>query len=166
LRLLLLTIPSAFQFILQTQKEIIMDNIRPSYNQRDSQLFRYGQYPSAAGTTYSAAFDLGSIGERGVRIDPFELLVFAPPQPAANLPASNTLTYSLQFSDEETFATGVIEWSAGTAWSQTGSAAGAEIFDKRFRPSTDAPRYVRVKCVLAGSTANLTGLEYGFTIVS
>lgn len=142
-----------------------MENIRPSYRQRDQLLKFRGRFPAAAGTVYSETFDMEDIGERGVRVDPFELLVESPELTATNLPDGASLAYSLQFSDTADFSGEVIEWSAGAAWSQAGSGAGAAAFEKRFRPATDALRYVRVKCVGAG-TLGTDGLEFLLVVVT
>ncbi|GHT26849.1 hypothetical protein FACS18942_05080 [Planctomycetales bacterium] len=140
--------------------------MRPSYNAKDALLTKKTSLPSATGTIYSEALDLGGIGEHGVRIDPYELLLTSPAATAAQLPASASNTYTLQFSDDNTFASGVVEWSAGTAWQQAGSASGATEAEFRFRPATDAPQYVRVKCVTAGAGAAQTGLSFEFALVS
>jgi len=139
---------------------------RVSYNLQDALLIRETNFPAGAGTVNSEALDLECIGERGVRTDPFELLIIAPEATATHLPASTSNTFSLQFSDDSTFATGVTEWNAGTAWQQAGSATGAAEFERRFRPATDTPRYVRVKCVAAGTTPAQTGKKFQFAIVS
>ena len=73
-------------------------------------------------------------------------------------------TFSLQFSHTPDFAT-FTKWSAGNDWRQAGSANGAEEFERRYRVPTDAPRYARVRCVVAG-TANQTGKPFEFAIVT
>jgi len=138
---------------------------RVSYNLKDALLIRETNFPAGAGTVHSEAFDLESIGERGVRIDPFELLVVAPEATAAQLPNGATNTFSLQFSDNPDFTGNVTEWSAGTAWRQNGSATGAAEFERRYRVETDAQRYVRARCVVAG-TAVQTGRRFQFAIVT
>jgi hypothetical protein len=139
--------------------------MRQSYSAKDALLTKKTLLPTASGTVYSEALDLGDIGEHGVRIDPYELLLTAPAATAAQLPQAAGNTYTLQFSDDNTFAEGVIEWTAGTAWQQAGSASGAGEAEFRFRPSTDAPQFVRVKCVTAGTAAQ-TGLSFEFALVS
>ena len=138
---------------------------RVSYNLKDALLIKEIALPAAAGTIESEAFDLESIGQRGVRIDPFELLIIAPEADAAGLPAGATNTFSLQFSDTSDFSGDVTEWTSDPTWQQAGSANGAEEFERRFRVQTDAPRYVRVKCVTAGSAAQ-TGKMFQFAIVT
>ena len=138
---------------------------RVSYNLKDALLLKETNFPAAAGTVQSEAFDLEDIGVRGVRTDPFELLVNAPEATATHLPASTSNTFTLQFSNDPTFASGITEWSAGTAWAQSGSASGAPEFERRFRVATDAPRYVRVKCVTAGTAAQ-TGKKFQVAIVT
>jgi hypothetical protein len=137
-----------------------------SFSQRDALLIVKGDYSSAAGTSYSKVFDLGEISERGVRIDPFEILISAPALTATNLPASNALSYSLQFSDTAGFLEDVTEVSAGTEWSQTGSASGTDALQKRFRIASNGKRYVRVKCVRTGTGGNLTDLNFAAEIVT
>jgi hypothetical protein len=139
--------------------------IRVSYNLKDALLIKETSFPSAAGTVYSEAFDLEDIGQRGVRTDPFELLINAPAATAAQLPAGASNTFSLQFCNAPDFASGVMEVSAVAAWQQAGSASGAEECELRFRPATDALRYVRVKNVTAGSAVQ-TGKKFQFAIVS
>ena len=138
---------------------------RVSYNLQDALLIKQCNFPSAAGTVYTEALDLGSIADRGVRTDPFELLVCAQEAAVAELPAGTSNTFSLQFCDTPEFSTGVQDWSAGTAWQQAGSADGAEAFEGRFRPATNAPRYVRAKCVTAGSAVQ-TGKSFQLAIVT
>ena len=136
---------------------------RVSYNLKDALLIKETAFPSAAGTVTSEAFDLEDIGERGVRTDPFELLINVAEATDTQLPAGATNTFSLQFSDTPDFSAGVVEFSA--AWKQSGSADGADEFEVRFRPATDAPRYVRVKCVTAGTAAQ-NGKTFQFAIVT
>jgi hypothetical protein len=138
---------------------------RVSYNQKDALLIKETNFPTAAGTVYSQAFDLEDIAERGVRIDAFELLLTASAATAAQLSAGASNTFSLQFSDTTDFSANVTEWSAGNAWQQAGSATGAAEFERRYRVATDAPRYVRVKCVTAG-TASQNGKAFEFAIVT
>ena len=137
---------------------------RVSYNLKDALLIKETAFPSATGTVESEAFDLEDIGERGVRTDPFELLINVAEATAAQLPAGASNTFSLQFSDTPDFSD-VVEINAGAAWRQTGSATGAEEYEHRFRPATDALRYVRVKCVTAGTAAQ-TGKTFQFAIVT
>ena len=137
-----------------------MNTVRPSYGQRDALLKRLGEFPSAAGATYTEAIDLGDIGQRGVRIDPFELVVEAPALTAAQLPAGAALAYSLQFSDSEDFSGDVETWTPGARWKQTGSAAGAEAVAVRFRVRTDELRYVRAKCDRTGTGGNLDDVNF------
>ena len=140
-----------------------MESVRPSYNLRDQLLEFSGQFPDAAGTVYSDVFDMESIGQRGVRIDPFELVVESPELTAEQLPDGASFVYSLQFSDTADFSGEVVEWTAGAAWAQTGSAEGAATFEGRYRvETTQELRYVRAKCVASGSPA-ATGL--GFTLI-
>ena len=138
---------------------------RVSYNLKDALLIKETNFSAAAGTIQSEALDLGSIGDRGVRTDPFELLIAAPEATASNLPAGATNTFSFQFCNTADFSTNVQEVSVGTAGQQTGSANGAQEHEVRFRVATDAPRYVRVKCVTAGTAAQ-TGKKFQFAIVS
>ena len=138
---------------------------RVSYNQKDALLIKTTAFPTAAGTILSEAFDLNCIGDRGVRIDPFELLIHAPAATAQQLPNGTSNTFSLQFSNTPDFSAGVTEWSAGNAWQQAGSATGAAEFERRYRVATDAPRYVRAKCVTAG-TASQNGKSFEFAIVT
>ena len=138
---------------------------RVSYNQKDALLIKTTAFPTSTGTIESQAFDLFDIAERGVRIDAFELLITAPEATAAQLPANASNTFTLQFSDTADFSANVTEWSAGTAWRQSGSATGAVEFEKRYRVATDAPRYVRAKCVTAGSAAQ-NGKTFEFAIVT
>ena len=138
--------------------------VRPSYNQKDALLIKTTAFPTAAGTILSEAFDLNCIGDRGVRIDPFELLIVAPAATAQQLPNGTSNTFSLQFSHTPDFAT-FTEWAAGNDWRQSGSANGAEEFERRYRVPTDAPRYARVRCVVAG-TAQQTGKPFEFAIVT
>ena len=138
---------------------------RVSYNLQDALLIKQCNFPSAAGTVTTESLDLGSIADRGVRIDPFELLVIAPEAAIAELPADTSNTFSLQFCDTPEFTAGVLEWSAGTAWQQAGSANGSAAFERRFRPATDALRYVRAKCVTAGSAVQ-TGKSFQLVIVT
>ena len=138
---------------------------RVSYNQKDALLIKKTALPTTAGTVYSQAFDLFDIAERGVRIDAFELLLTAPAATAVQLPAAASNTFSLQFSNASDFSADVIEWSASNAWQQAGSATGAAEFERRYRVATDAPRYVRVKCVTAGTAAQ-NGKAFEFAIVT
>jgi hypothetical protein len=138
---------------------------RLSYNLKDALLIRETTFPTAAGTVQSESLDLHDIAERGVRTDPFELLIIASEATAAQLPNGASNTFSLQFSDTPDFSAGVQEFSAGTAWQQAGSASGAAAFEVRFRPATDAPRYVRAKCVTAGTAAQ-NGKKFEFAIVT
>jgi hypothetical protein len=138
---------------------------RVSYNLKDALLIRETAFPTAAGTVQSESLDLHDIAERGVRTDPFELLIVAPAATAAQLPNGASNTFSLQFSNTPDFSAGVMDVSFGTAWQQVGSADGAVEFERRYRPETDAPRYVRVKNVTAG-TAVQTGKKFEFAIVT
>jgi hypothetical protein len=95
---------------------------RVSYNLKDALLIKSTNFPTAAGTVQSEVLDLHDIAERGVRTDPFELVICAPEANATALPASTSNTFSLQFSDKADFSAGVQEFSAGTAWQQVGSA--------------------------------------------
>ena len=136
---------------------------RVSYNLKDALLIKETAFPSATGTFESEAFDLEDIGERGVRTDPFELLINVAEATAAQLPDGATNTFTLEYSDTPDFASSQIVHN--TAWVQTGSAAGAEAVEYRFRPATDAPRYVRVQCVTGGSAAQI-GKTFQFAIVT
>ena len=110
---------------------------RVSYNLKDALLIKETDFPAAAGTVQSEVLDLGSIGDRGVRTDPFELLISAPAATAAELPDGATNTFSYQFCDTADFSANVQEVSLGTI-AQTGSATGAEEFEIRFRVATRA----------------------------
>jgi hypothetical protein len=142
-----------------------MESIRPTYNQRDALLKKLGVFPTAAGTTYTEAHDLGDIGQRGVRIDPFELVIEAPALTATQLPAGADLAYSFQFCDVEDFSDNV-ETVEVTEWKQTGSTSGAGAFEARFRVATDGRRFVRAKCVRTGTGGSLTAVNYTFDFVT
>ena len=142
-----------------------MESIRPTLNQRDALLKRKGEFPTAAGSTYTGAHDLGDIAQRGVRIDPFELVIEAPALTATQLPVGTSVTYSLQFCDTEDFADNVEEVNVGI-WKQTGSANGAEAIETRFRVATDGRRFVRAKCVRTGTDGNLSGVNFTLDFVT
>ena len=136
-----------------------------SYSQKDALLQKITACPTAAATpTYSGAIDLGPLTRRGVRIDPMELSLTAPKMTATNLPASASLAYTLEFSDDSAFVSSPTQTITLSDWKQTGSASGCDALSKRFRVATDAPRYVRAKCTLTG-TASLAGVSVVFEAV-
>jgi hypothetical protein len=129
------------------------ETVRVSFNQKDALLIASGALSKTAGTAYTSALDLGDIGERGVRRFPFELLISCASVPSSELPATAGNTFSLQFADTLTFD-GYVETYGGADanWKQSGNSGESGAFEKRFRPATDqALRYVRVKCVTAGT---------------
>ncbi|MCL2622432.1 MAG: hypothetical protein FWD31_02100 [Planctomycetaceae bacterium] len=136
-----------------------------SFSQKDALLQKITACPTAAATpVFTDAIDLGELSRRGVRIDPMELLLASPQMTATNLPASTSLTYSLEFSNDKTFQTSETTTITLSDWKQTGSANGCDAVLKRFRPWTDAPQYVRAKCTLAG-TASLSDVKFVFEAV-
>ncbi len=137
-----------------------------SYSQKDALLQKKTAFPTAAATpVYTEAIDLGELTRRGARIDPVELLLTSPTMTAANLAASNSLSYTLEFSNDKTFQAANVQTITVNDWKQTGTASGCASLLKRFRPATDSPQYARVKCVLAGTTASLSGLSFVFEAV-
>ena len=141
---------------------------RVSYNLKDALLIKETALPNS-GTIYSDAFDLECIGQRGVRIDPFELLITAPAADASELPNNARNTFYFQFCDDPEFVPANVRTitggTSGIMWRQDGSAEGAEEYELRFRTATDAPRYVRAMCVVSGNAAQ-EGKTFQFAIVT
>ncbi len=138
---------------------------KKGYTTQDAALAVSKALPAAAGTVYSDPIDLGPIsGNLGVRSEKFELAVAAPALTAAQLPASASIAYKIQASDDKTFSEGVVAWDILEA-GQTGGAAGAAAGEFRFRPPLDSPRYWRLAATVTGSVGSgladaSAGLKY------
>lgn len=119
--------------------------------------------PAAAGSTVSDALDLGPISsELGVRSEPFELEASVPALTGTLLPASHSIAYLIQASNDSTFASGITEYEISSL-NQTGGANGAAAVSARFRPALDSPRYWRMKATLTGASpgTGINDLKYG-----
>jgi len=88
---------------------------RVSYNLKDALLISETPFHANSGVALSEAFDLEDIGQRGVRTDPFELLLHVGAATAAQLPAGATNTFSFQFFNAPNFVGRIVEISAGSA---------------------------------------------------
>ena len=121
------------------------------YTTQDAALIVAKALAASAGAINSDALDLGPItAEIGVRSEKFELELTTPALTATLLPASNSITYSLQASNDSTFATGVTTYAIQAAL-QTGSSSGATGGTFRFKPTLDSPRYWRAVATVTGS---------------
>ncbi len=103
--------------------------------------------PNGAATTTSAGIDLGA----GYKPDGFELLFVAPARTLALLPNAQTLTYTLETSAVADFSAIAKTVTLGVQTGVTGTDPCPAI-TRRYRPSPDEARYVRVKCVKVGAS--------------
>ncbi len=127
---------------------------KKGYTTQDAALAASIALPAAAGTVYSDPIDLGPIsGNLGVRSEKFELAVVAPALTAAQLPASASIAYKIQASDDKTFLEGVVAWDILEA-GQSGGASGADGGETRFRPPMDSPRYWRLAATVTGTVGS------------
>lgn len=136
-----------------------------SYSLRDALLRRTAGYPTGAVPTLTESFDLGPVTRLAHRPAPFELLLTAPVLTAENLPAGNSLKYSLEFCDDPAFPLADTQTVILSDWIQEGHADGVDDIVRRYRISTDSPRYVRVKCTKTGTGGDLAGKSFVFEIV-
>lgn len=112
---------------------------------RDADLLKTIALPNGAATVTSTGIDLGS-NRQG---SPAELLVLAPALNTTQLPNTQTMTYSVEFSAASDFGTVTRAIPVGV---QTGaSSAGAAADQYRCGIASDADRYVRLKAVKSGT---------------
>jgi len=134
-----------------------------TFQQRDRLLQKETDFPAAGSTTKTEAVDLGPITHLGYRNMNMEFEFSSPELSATQLPASASVTYTLEFCNEPTFTDGVSVFECND-WKQTGSTNGAEEIVRRFRVSTDSKRYCRLTCKNIGGA--LTGLKFMFEQVT
>ena len=144
---------------------------RVSYNLKDALLIKEVELPSESGTRYSEVFDLECIGQRGVRTDPFELLITIPELPADVLPNNARVAVSIELCDSPDFTPGtaIIQYGAPNPgdhpWTIVGiDSNGSPEREFRHRVATDAPRYARMKVQYSGPGAE--GHFAAFSIVT
>jgi hypothetical protein len=116
--------------------------------------------PNGAANVSSTPIDLMA-GANSDFVAPVELIITAPAVNATQLPDTQTLTYELEHSADNS------SWSplARQVIIQTGAGgAGAAGSAKRFKPPTDVFRYVRLKATKSG-TGDASGAEAVMALV-
>ena len=117
------------------------------------------------GTEYSVPMQLSEVEltRDGKNVAPCELRVSIPELTATELPAAASIAVSLQFSDEESFATATkIREISDSFAVMKGSAAGAEGIFLYFQLPRQCGRFCRVKAVgtAVGTTTKTLALDY------
>jgi hypothetical protein len=107
-----------------------------------------------AANTFTAPIDLGEITPLGARLEDYEILVEAEQSAAAALPASTSVSFTIQFSATETFSQ--MSDYTSNLWKQTGSANGAEPLEFTFRVPSKSPRFVRLGFATTGTIGTIT----------
>jgi len=109
---------------------------------KDASLVKSFALPNGAGSTYSAAIQVATVGEDFVAM--MELLITAPALAVGDLGNADTMTYIVQHSDDEAFTSPVDLY--GVCLTQTGAGGiGAVAATKRVRLPTDVKPWVRLK---------------------
>lgn len=105
--------------------------------------------PNGANTTTSSAIDLGA-GPKAM--DDIELVFNAPTLTLTQLADTQTITYSLELSNDSAFGTVSRTVSLGVQTGATGTDPCAAISNVRYQPATNDYRYARIKAVKAGAS--------------
>lgn len=103
--------------------------------------------PNGAATTTSSGIDLGAGQHKGN----VELRFDAPALSLTLLPDTQTITYTLEFSNASNFGTIGRTVSLGVQTGATGTDPCAAIVNRRYRPANNDFRYVRAKAVKTGA---------------
>lgn len=120
------------------------------YNLRDALLRQTKALPDGAATTTSDPIELHPGAHNSAFLANSELLLTIPALATALLPDTQTVTYTLEASNDPEFNSGVDVISPAVV--QTGAAgAGAAGTTLRVRPPTNVKRYVRAKAVKTGA---------------
>lgn len=110
--------------------------------------------PNGAATTTSSAIDLGAGPKEATDI---ELVFNAATLSLTLLPNTQTITFSLEFSDTEAFSTVRKTVSLGVQTGATGTDPCAAISNVRHRCASNEHRYARIKAVKTGAADSSTG---------
>ena len=120
-----------------------------SRNIQDASLIKTKALPNGAATIYSDAFDLMNTA-RGDFVAPIEFTLTAPALVTADLPDTETMTYSIQLDDDVAFGSPTVY--GVTALLQTGAGGAGDATDSLvFALPSTAPRYMRIKAVNSGA---------------
>jgi hypothetical protein len=115
---------------------------------------------TAAPVVTADVIDLGQINPPGDFLANCELVISAPAIPTGKLPDGQTVTYSVETSNDKAFANGTAAPTTvivGAALVQTGaSSAGAAAATGRVRLPTTVGEYIRVKATGSASAAPTT----------
>lgn len=115
---------------------------------KDASLSVTRALPTADGTVTSTDLDIGlNPGE----IENVEFVIVVPELTAVNLPAADTLTFTVQTGAAATPTT-----ASGVVFVVTGTGSTIATQDLRFKVSTSFGRYVNVKIVAAGGTGDMS----------
>jgi len=123
----------------------------------DADLVVSGKVKATAGDSTSGVLDLGAIDSQGLRNEDFELRVTFPAATTTHFPTNTGATFTLQSSDDSTWATGVTDHRKGTITGNT--AYSGEVFN--FKPSEHAQRYWRIKETTTLTSTGATGSGAG-----
>lgn len=111
---------------------------------------------SASSAVTSTPIDLG-VGVDSYNVMDFECEVSAPALTATMLPDNKTATYDLLAGDaldENGAIDSPVTLIAGIIVQTGADSAGAAAVTKRYRPASNVPRYVAMKCTLGADTTN------------
>lgn len=113
---------------------------------------------NGAGNVACDGLDLGAVSLRGARLADCELEISAPALSTAQLPDTETMTYSIETSDDDSTWDKIL---ADQVLVQTGAdGAGAAAAKARCKIPSDCERYLRVKATKTGtgdcSTVSMT----------
>ncbi len=117
------------------------------------------QHVFGSGTNYSAPIKLNEAPQTrdGRHLQTDELIVTAPSLTATELPDGASYTFSIQFSDEQSFATaGEIREISDSRAVVNGSASGSKDFLIAFRIPYQCGQFARLKVVAGGTPGTTT----------
>lgn len=110
--------------------------------------------PNGAATTTSSYIDLGA-GPKAM--DDIELVFNAATLSLTLLPNTQTITFSLELSNDSAFGTIGRTVSLGVQTGATGTDPCAAISNVRYKPASNDYRYARIKAVKTGAADASTG---------
>jgi len=140
---------------------------------KDKQILQEDSLPTADGTAYSTAIDLGALASYTLNPSPGgrfvgELLIEIPALTTTQLPDDDTITFSI-LSETTLDANGIDGNSTVEAAdiAKVTGAGGAGISATNFRYGiySNFPRYIGVKAVAAGGTGDISGSDMTTSIV-
>lgn len=126
-------------------------------NVKDALLKQSIALPNGANTTVTAGIQLSFGTKVDVAAD-VEAVLTIPNVSTAELPDGQTLTYTIETSDTENFASS--KSVAGSALQTGAGGVGASATELRWSPTADVQKYVRGKCVKTGAANASTSSFY------